>query len=227
MVALRWFGNPSTDYVRSRMAWRYEHRGGDFCCITTPKQGNVLPPDVEVIGDNGRYGDGWPGFGNWVRYVEGLAPEAHRVRFVVAPDVFDPKARHGDAKATLELGRVWLPVIRSLGLKTAFVAQEDSHLPGMIPWDLVDVLFVGGGDSFKWGTEVTGPCEQANRLGIPVHFGRVNGLEHCKAVVDRGGTSADGTLLTFGPDKNLPIVEWWLNTINHQHSLFEPLEHVS
>ncbi|MGW4127992.1 hypothetical protein [Amycolatopsis japonica] len=216
----RWFGNPCTEYVQSRMAWRYENRGGDFGCITTPKQGNALPPNVDLIGDNGRYGNGWKTFGYWVGWLEGMADIAHRFRFISAPDVFDSTAGRGDAKETLALGLVWLPVIRSFGFPAAFVSQENSHLPGMIPWDELDALFIGGGDTWKWGPEVIDLCREAKARGKWVHFGRVNGLGHCKAVMDRGGDSADGTKLVPGPDQNVGLVEWWLNTLNQQGELF-------
>lgn len=222
-----WFGNPSTARVRDRMVWRAKHRGGDFGCITTPKQGNTLPDDAPLIADNGRYGNGWSSFGRWVGWLESMQDIADRFRFVTAPDVFDSNLHRGDAAQTLALGRVWLPVIRSFGYPAAFVSQEESHKPGMIPWDELDALFIGGGDMWKWGPAVVDLCHEAKARGKWVHFGRVNSLKRCKAALDKGGDSADGTFLAKGPDENLPIVEGWLNTLNPQHGLFTPLEYAA
>lgn len=54
-----------------------------------------------------------------------------------------------------------------------------------------------------------------------VHFGRVSSWEHVEAAANRGANSADGTFLTFGPDKNLPKAEYWFDCVNGQISLWE------
>ncbi|MFE9127337.1 hypothetical protein ACFYOF_18290 [Streptomyces sp. NPDC007148] len=47
-----------------------------------------------------------------------------------------------DAAATLAESLPWLERIRGLGVPVAFAAQDGSE-HGHIPWDLIDVLFLG------------------------------------------------------------------------------------
>ena len=61
--------------------------------------------------------------------------------FAVAPDVL------GDAEATWERSAPALSQIKSLGFKTAFVAQDGIERQP-VDWDAFDVLFIGG--STKW-----------------------------------------------------------------------------
>jgi len=55
---------------------------------------------------------------------------------------------------------------------------------------------------------------EARRRGKDVHMGRVNSLKRLRYAQDIGCTSADGTFIAFGPDKNTPEVQGWVNTLN-------------
>lgn len=211
----RWFGNPCTPKVRRAM-----QRRPDLCSIQTPMQGNRVPDDTEACADNSCFGDKFPGYGRWISWLEKMSGEADRFRFVVAPDVFLPDRGRGDAAATLKRSLPWLPAIRALGFPAAFVSQEGSDQPGLIPWDDIDCLFIGGADAWKWGPEVRDLIVRAKELGKWVHIGRVNSWEHVLASVNRGADSADGTFLVFGPDINLPIVLSWLDKANWQIPLW-------
>src|SRR5262245_29788659 len=190
----------------------------DFGAMMTPKQGNKLPADAVFACDTGLYGRGrgWPGYDKWLRFLEGLAPHADRCLFATAPDEFRPDLGRGDAEATLARSLPWLPVIRSLGFPAAFVAQEGSERPGMIPWDQLDVLFIGGGDEWKLGPLSQQVIDAALDRGKHVHFGRkVNGLASMRRAHDRGCHSSDSTYIAFAPDKNVRNIVRWLDTINN------------
>lgn len=156
-----------------------------------------------------------------------------KVQFVVAPDAV------GDAVKTLELYKQWEPGISALGLPVAFVAQNglEDHLDE-IPWDKIDTLFVGGTTEWKEGDVGQGddksktPAEQdkdpryqrylsifeeAKRRGIPTHVGRVNTFRRMDGVHKWGwdASTADGTMLAYGEDKNWPQLASWLDYFNH------------
>jgi hypothetical protein len=211
-----YLGNPSTRFVRDRMAER-----DDLGAMMTPKQGNKLPDDTVFACDTGLFGGEWTGYGKWISFLEKLAPHADRCLFATAPDVFRPDLGRGDADGTLALSLPWLPVIRSLGFPTAFVAQEDSEQPGMIPWELVDVVFIGGGDAWKLGRPSQLVIEAALARGKRVHFGRkVNGLSSMWKAHNRGCHTSDSTFISFGPDKNVLEVIRWLDIINNHGEMF-------
>ncbi len=213
---MRYYGNPSSPKVRDLMVAR-----DDFGMITTPRQGNVLMDGVSVIADNGCYGDGFPGYGKWISWLESMTPRVAQFEFATAPDVFDAESGIGDAPATLDRSMPWLPAIRSLGYPVAFVAQDGSEAPGMIPWDLLDVLFIGGGDEWKRGRRSQFVIEEALRRGKKVHMGRcVNGLSSMWSAHERGCHTSDSTYLRFGPDRNVDNVIRWLDIINQQTGLF-------
>jgi hypothetical protein len=206
---------PSTPLVRDLMAQR-----ADLCAIRTPLQGNRVPDGTRWAADNGCFGDGFPGYGKWIGWLEGHAEHADRALFATAPDVFRPDLGRGDAKATLKRSLPWLPAIRALGYPTAFVAQEGSENPGLIPWELVDVVFIGGGDEWKLGRGSQLVVDEALRRGRRVHMGRVNSLERLASATKRGIHTADGTYSVFAPDKNIRDVCRWLDIVNGQLDLF-------
>ncbi len=203
---MRYFANPSTQAVRDAMS------AGLLDCIVTPKQGNRIPDSAWYCADNGAYGQGYPGDDAWWRWLSALPAE--RCRFAVAPDVV------ADATATLERSAPWLPLIRSLGIPAAFVAQDGlEDLP--VPWDTFDVLFIGGSTAWKVGPHARQLVTEARAHGKTVHMGRVNSWQRIQYADAIGCDSADGTYITFGPDVNLPTVLRWLARINGQLSLFE------
>lgn len=196
---MRYFANPSTPAVRERMT------AGDLDCIVTPRQGNRIPEGAWFCADNGVFGKGYPGEPAWWAWLSQLPTE--RCRFAVAPDVV------GDAAATLEASGPWLSRIRELGMPAAFVAQNGAEDVG-IPWDEVDVLFVGGDTEWKLGPHAREIVAQAKDLGKWAHMGRVNSARRLRYAAGIGCDSADGTFLAFGPDQNLPKVLGWLRHAN-------------
>ncbi len=191
-----YFANPSTPRVVAAM------REGRLGCIVTPAQGNVLPEGVAWCADNGCYGAGYPGDERWLSWLERRAEASATCWFAVAPDVV------ADAGATLSRSLPWLPEIRSLGLPAALVAQ-DGLQSLEVPWNAFDVLFVGGTTSWKLGPEARSLVARARELGKGVHMGRVNSRRRYAYAEHIGCTSADGTFLAYGPDKNLAELLGW------------------
>lgn len=178
-------------------------RDGHLAYIDTPAQGNRRPEGIPWCADNGRYGKGWPGSDEWFAWLSGMDPAG--CAFAAAPDVV------GDAAATLAESLPWLPRIRALGYPAALVAQDGlESLP--VPWDAFDVLFIGGTTSWKLGHPARALVAEAKRRGKHVHMGRVNSERRYRYAAAIGCDSADGTYLTYGPDRNLPSLLAWVRS---------------
>lgn len=202
---MRFFANPSTPRVREAM------QAGLIDCIETPKQGNQPVEGAAWCADNGCFGKGYPGDTEWFAWLERHAHRASTCLFAVAPDVV------GDAQATWERSKPWLPRIRQLGYPAALVAQDGiEHMD--IEWDTFDVLFIGGSTDWKLGPHARTITAQAKAHGKHVHMGRVNSLTRLRYAQAIGCDSADGTYIAFGPDLNLPKVLGWLRDVNHQQA---------
>jgi len=195
------FANPtSSPKVRDAMAT------GVLGYIDTPNQGNLRPEGVAWCADNGCFSTNYVGDEKWFAWLERNAYAAESCAFATAPDVV------GDAAATLERSLSWLPKIRALGYPAAFVAQDGlEHHP--IPWDQLDVLFIGGTTQWKLGAAVRRIVGEAKRRGKHVHMGRVNSLRRHRYAQAIGCDSVDGTYLTFGPDVNAPKLLAWVDRI--------------
>lgn len=185
---------------------------GELGMIATPKQGNPVPPGSVWCADNGCFGKGYPGDDEWFAWLSHYTDEERsRCEFAVAPDVV------ADAAATLERSTPWLAKIRSLGYPAAFVAQNGAETVG-VPWDDIDVLFIGGDTAWKLGPHAATIAAEARRRGKGVHMGRVNSYRRLKYAAAIGCDSADGTYIAFGPDANLPDVNAWLRGVNGQQA---------
>lgn len=117
--------------------------------------------------------------------------------FAVAPDVV------GDAYKTFNRSLVWLPVLRMMGYKAAYVTQ-DGLTDTLLPWDWFDVLFVGGTNAWKLSDASWAIVREAKRRGKRVHVGRVNTLERLRLCATNGVDSVDGNMMKYASDRN-----WW------------------
>lgn len=187
---------------------------GEIGCMVTPAQGNVVPPGAWWAADNGKFGKGWPGAGEWWRWLCGQVARYGRDRclWALAPDV------PFDAAGTLAESRNWLVRIRELGIPAAFAAQDGCEM-GLVPWGTFDVLFLAGGTEWKTGPAAEQLSRAAAGCGIPVHMGRVNTRGRLEVAEWFGCTWADGTCFTRGPDKNLSDMTRWLRALHRQPSL--------
>lgn len=211
---MRYLATPSGPDVRAAMS------AGLLGCMTTPAQGNVIPDGAMYACDNSRFGcDGkgrnWPGLDRWRDWLKRTITRygADRCLWALAPD------RPFDAVGTLADSLPELAFIRSLGVPAAFAAQNGSE-NGLIPWDAFDVLFLAGTTEWKIGPAAARLSEEAHARGKTVHMGRVNSRQRMQIADVYGCDSADGTILAFGPEKNLPQVLSWLDEIHTTPSLF-------
>lgn len=177
--------------------------------IDTPRQGNRRPAGVIWCADNGCFGKGFTE-GHWWAWLKKNAHDAGSCLFATAPDVV------GDAAATLERSLPWLPKIRDLGYRAAFVLQDgQDKLP--IPWDECDAVFIGGTNEWKLGPEVRHIAKEARARGKWLHCGRVNSRKRFMYSHDiLGCDSVDGTYLTFGPSVNLPKLLGWISELDNR-----------
>lgn len=150
--------------------------------------------------------------GDWLEWLAGLRDIRQGCLFAVAPDVV------GDAVATLERSAPYLGTIRQLGFPAAFVTQ-DGCTTDLVPWDQIDALFVGGTTDWKLSEPSYALIAEARRRGLWTHMGRVNSLKRLESANSSNFDSADGTFVRFGPDRNLPKVYDWLDSLQENPHL--------
>ena len=161
--------------------------------------------------DNGRYAaaDRWDA-GDWLEWAASMRRWRATCLFMVAPDVV------GDAQATLELSRPYLPTIRQFGFPAAFVAQNgfDSRL---VNPDSFDGLFVGGREPWKFAEDGGyAAARWARSHGKKTHMGRVNSWRRLRACQVSLFDSSDGTYVKHGPDELIRDIYYWLDQANGQ-----------
>lgn len=205
-----YMANPTGSALQAMLA----HKLG---FINTPAQGNRMPEGVWWCADNSCYGTTYPGDDKWFTWLEKLVPRQEMCFFATAPDVV------GDARATLERSMPWLPKIRALGFKAAFVGQDGlEHLD--VPWDEFDAFFVGGSTEWKLSQAASRLATEARDRGKHTHLGRVNSRRRIlfartaippSAEHPGGYDTVDGTFLVFGPDVNLPKLLRWMDEVNN------------
>jgi hypothetical protein len=183
--------------------------------IVTPNMGNRIPDGVPWAADNGCFTDKVPfSLSRYLAWLEARRPVVDRCLFATAPDVV------GDAAATWARGGHVLPMIRELGYPAGYCAQNGIDAD-TLAWDAFDALFVGGDDAFKLAESTYALVAEAKRRGKWTHMGRVNSAQRFRAAALSGYDSVDGTFLAFGPDKNLPRLQRWLDAANQQSPLWE------
>lgn len=164
-------------------------------------------PNVPWCADNGCFGKGYPGDDAWYDWLStAVGFDGAHCRFAVVPDVV------GDADATLSRSRPWLRPVADLGVPVAYVGQDGLN-PLLVPWDHIDVFFLGGSTEWKLGRGAAYAARIALGLGKWVHMGRVNSRKRLRYAHELGCQSADGTFLVFGPDVNLPKLLGWLEEL--------------
>lgn len=182
--------------------------------LKTPSGGSRMGRNWIWAADNGCFGKGWPGEVKWIKWLEShTKDEISRCLFATAPDVV------GDHDATVARSTPLIPVLRSLGYRAAFVAQDGMTIDGS-DWDF-DVLFIGGSTQWKLGADAKEVIHEAHRRGIPVHVGRVNSQKRFLAFAAMGCATSDGTFLAFGPRKNVPQLLGWIEHLETHRPLFD------
>lgn len=136
--------------------------------------------------DNGAFSRAWTE-SVWLDRMAALAPYADTCIAAVVPDVIL------DAEATLERWQMYAPIVKELGYKAAFATQNGCTVD-MVPWQELDVLFVGGSNAHRVH-ECWPLIDEAKRRGLWVHVGRVNSAS--SVLRYRRADSVDGTTFRF------------------------------
>lgn len=226
---MRYFGTASGPLVCDAMD------AGQLCQIVTPAAGNRVRAGVEWIADNGIYSNAYPGDAGYLRWLDARAGFAADCRFAVAPDVV------ADHDATMARSMPILAAIRDTVGAVAVCAQNGAT-PDNLPWSQIDAVFLAGivecvrcgrvpglaelpltrcacgGQMREWklGPAAAAVTFEARRRGVWVHMGRVNSFRRLQYAASIGCDSGDGTLLAFGPDKNLEQLLGWLRELERQ-----------
>ena len=180
--------------------------------MVNPNMWNDLSPlgSIQFGADNGCFRQG-ASFDPevWLRWLERLGWCRHNCLFAVAPDVL------GDPRATLIRSLLYLDRIAQLGFPRAFVSQ-DGCTSSLVPWDSMEVLFVGGSTKWKLSEASYSLVAEARERGKRTHMGRVNSVRRIAACIASRIDSADGTLLAFGDERNWPVLEIGLDLARQQ-----------
>jgi hypothetical protein len=131
--------------------------------------------------------------------------------FVATPDYV------GDAASTRAKWPFWSRIIRGLGLRPAFVAQDGLQSVDDVPWNDI-ALFIGGTTTFKESPLAMDLINYAKARGVWVHVGRVNGRRRYGMMLRAGADSIDGSGFSLYPDTQIPKAERWReDTVRQPH----------
>jgi len=156
--------------------------------------------DFDAIGiDNGMFSPKGRASFAWDRYEKmiktALAQEKREVLaklnfFAIPDEPFDwPKTLE---KFNASKERVKL--LRSYEAPAALCIQNGATVKD-IPWEDIDVIFIGGDDQYKEGPDAEAISKEARRRGKGVHMGRVNNNKRLNTASRWQADSADGTYL--------------------------------
>lgn len=161
--------------------------------------------------DNGCFADKWSAQ-IWYDWLERPWPRVGCL-FATVPDVV------GDAAATRERWGEYRQLVQQLGYPVAFVAQDGLEYL-TVPWEQLDCFFIGGTTAWKLSEAAFGLAREARERGKWVHVGRINGNGRYRAWAPFAD-SCDGTFLAYGPTKNLPLLEGWLDAREREPTLWD------
>lgn len=187
----------------TKMVRRVAGAGGDVGVMLTPSNGNSVGSVVDLgvpwAIDNGAFSGFDP---DAFRRLVARAAGRPRLLWVVCPDVV------ADAVATLEMWRVWAPILRAARVPVAFVlqdGQERHELP------VADCYFLGGSTEWKLSESAADLAAEGRRRGKWIHMGRVNSMRRLRIAHEFGCASVDGSgysrfhhpTLTHRPDMSI------------------------
>lgn len=139
--------------------------------------------------DNGMYTEMWT-MELWLRELERFQPYREQCLGIVIPDAV------GDALTTIKRWNDHGHIPKEMGYPVCFVTQDGVDF-GQIPWDELDVLFIGGTDKHKLEGEGEALCREALERGKWIHVGRVNSARRIERFWY--ADSYDGTTLSIEP----------------------------
>jgi hypothetical protein len=198
-------------YLSGSLAPGLAELGGGY--LLTPRMRQRPPAGAPWAADSGCYSRAtYVGDAAYLAWLARMAPERGRCLFATVPDVV------GDHAATLAAWPALAPAVAALGYRPAFVAQDGATAAG-VPWDELGALFVGGSTGWKLSEAAYSLGAEARARGVHLHVGRVNSERRLRAWAAAGADSCDGTLLAFGPDRNLPQLAGWLARLRARPTL--------
>lgn len=134
---------------------------------------------------------------NWLNMLSKIPAENHPV-WVLLPDVV------ADWKATVELGKTYLPILRDKGLPVAIALQDGCDFQEALEME-PDWVFVAGSTEWK-EANIAKVCQSFHAHNIGVHVGRVNTRRRLMLCQSAGVDSVDGTTLNKFRDASLPLI---------------------
>lgn len=191
----------TTTSLPTTLEWRAGHpAGAHLGRLLTPRHysraDDTAAAGVPWAADNdGFNGVDYPAFERMLDALAGV-PGA---LFVTSPDVF------GDGRRTLAELERWAPVIRQAGHPAALVTQPGIDDVDAVPWELVDALFVGGEDRYRYGPGPRRIVAEARRRRLHVHVGRVNSVRRIAWAAELDAGSVDGTKYARWRDTRLGL----------------------
>lgn len=176
--------------------------------------------------DNGIYANKFNPVLWYSELVSTYLPYKHNCYGVIIPDYLyylPNKQVRGDWQKTLKRFYLFYPYAKYHGFKIAY-ASQDGQPVDLVPWDKIDVLFIGGSDYHKRGLEAEKLALKAKQLGKHVHVGRVSSVSAIKKYFG-WADSWDGTTFIYEPDKKeeklIPQFEKYLNSKDYQNKNYQ------
>lgn len=174
-----------------------EHR--NFGWITSPRESIARRHLLQRpwVMDNGVF-TGLFDESVWKKTLDKLSPYQQTCLFIVTPDVV------ADSKETEKKWVQYSPLIKDMGYKAGFVAQDGCL---SIPDD-ADALFIGGSTHFKLSTAAMNLVHCSIQKGLWIHMGRVNSKRRFHYAESIGCHSVDGTCIAIAEKNKYKIISW-------------------
>lgn len=191
----------------------------------TGQQDEALKADCKFMVDNGIFSNQWIERDWLINLVYYYWPYRHNCLGVIIPDYLYYNPIRGDWQKTLERFYFYHKAIKRLGFKIAY-ATQDGQPVDLVPWNDIDVLFIGGSNDHKRGLEAEILALEAKLRGKWVHVGRVSSVSKMRKLWS-WADSYDGTTFRFEPDSReesyIPQLESYFNDTDkmrfHQYKL--------
>lgn len=195
---------------------------------TTGKRKKALDSGCQFMVDNGIFSNKFVPIEWYTTLVNVYLPYRENCKAVIIPDYLYYLGKNkvrGDWQKTLKRFYLFYSYVKYHGFRIAFVTQDGQPVE-LIPWDKIDVLFIGGSNYHKRGKEAELLALEAKRRGIWVHVGRVSSVKTARRLWG-WADSYDGTTFVFEPDKKeeslIPQFEDYFNEDDkmkyHQYKL--------
>lgn len=183
---------------------------------STAKRDKALKAGCKFMVDNGIFSNLWTEREWLINLIFLYWPYRQNCLGVIIPDFLHYLGKNqvrGDWQKTLERFYLYHNAVKRLGFKIAF-ATQDGQPVDLVPWNDIDVLFIGGSNEHKRGKEAEVLALEAKSRSKWVHVGRVSSVGSMKKYWG-WADSWDGTTFKFEPDsreeKYIPEMDKYFN----------------